>query len=456
MEKDVSHIFRSYDVRGIVGQDLDEEIMEKIGRSFGLLCKENIDLAYDIRTHSPALANAFESGFLGSGHDIENCGMLSMGSAMFHAWQSNQDLAFITASHLPKEWNGVKFFHKTGAGYIEKENMLVREIFLKNPASKKSGRSHSYGSKKIIDNYVRFLSSKIKMKRKLDVTIDCGNGCACILAPKLFEASGCKTKVLFGNVDGNFPNRAPDPIEKELSVLMKDVKGKDLGVAYDGDADRTALIDDKGQFMAPEDTSYVILSELLKAHKGDVVATVECTRVIDKVAAKFGRKVIRVPVGHTYLIDAVHRHKPAFGVEASGHYAMPSIIPYDDAMVIGLYVAHVLSIREEKLSELRKGIPKAFFERLSFSCPDNVKFDVIKSMSLSLKRDFDNVNTMDGIRIDQDDGWVLIRVSNTGPVIRLTVEGDTEKAKKQIQKTFLQYLENDMKTRGLKMVPETK
>ncbi len=456
MNSDIAHIFRSYDIRGIYRQDLDEEIMQKIGHAFGSFIKKDASFAYDARVHSPDLKDAFLKGFLLSGKSIEDCGLLSIGSGMFHAWQSKKEFAFITASHLPKEWNGVKFFHSSGAGFVEEENRKVKDIFFSGPAPKKNGHSTSAISAAIINKYIKFLNSKIKIGKKLDIVLDCGNGCACLLAPKLYKEAGCNVKVLFGDIDGNFPNRAPDPLESELGLLKKSVPGHDIGIAYDGDADRTALVDDKGKFMLPEETSFIILSELLKKERGPVVANVECTRSIDAIAQKFGRKVIRVPVGHTFLVDAALKNKASFGVEVAGHYTIPYIIPFDDAMIIGFYVSSVLAKRGEKLSELRKAIPKSYSERLSYSCPDNVKFDVIKNIAGRLKRDFKHVNTMDGIRIDLDNGWMLLRVSNTAPVIRLTVEGESEKDKKSLHKTFLKYLEDEMSSRGLKLAIEKK
>ncbi len=454
---DVAHIFRSYDVRGVVGRDLGDEIMERIGLAFGNYVKKDIVIAHDVRIPSPFLKDAFIEGFLKSGHSAEDCGFLSLGAGMFRAWQAGKEFAFVTASHLPAEWNGVKFFHSNGAGFMEKENYEIRDAFLSGSSEGHfAGAYESYPNAAVLAEYIKFLNSKIKLRKKLDVVLDCGNGCACILAPQLFRAAGCSVRAIFDKVDGTFPNRLPDPIEKELSVLKSEMPGSDLGIAYDGDADRTALVDDKGRFMMPEETSFIILLELLKKEKGPVVANVECTRIIDSIAAKFKRQVIRVPVGHTFLMEAVNKHSASFGVESAGHYAMPSIIPFDDSMVVGLYVAHVLAQREEKLSELRKEVPEMHFERLSYECPDKAKFEIMKGLMQRLSKDFPNVNKMDGVRVDLENGWCLIRVSNTSPYIRLTVEGNTEQDKKELQKQFLDYLRAEMRRFNLELVPEHK
>ena len=447
-------IFRSYDIRGIVGKDLDEKIMQKIGLALGNYVHDDVVLAYDVRTHSPMLKEAFAHGFLSSGFSVEDCGLLTLGSGMYHAWRANKTFAYITASHLTKEWNGVKFFHGNGIGFLEHENFRVRDIFTGEIKPSGLGKQSEKSNFSIIDEYRKYLLSKVSMKRRLDVVLDCGNGCAGLLAPMLFQEAGFRVEAIYPELDGNFPNRLPDPIERELGELKSRVRGKDLGIGYDGDADRTALIDDKGDFMTPEETSYVILSELLKTEKGPVIVNVECTRAVDVIADKFGCSVIRVPVGHTFLMDGVNRNHASYGVESAGHYCIPKFVPFDDAVVVGLYVSEVLAKREQPLSELRKDVPKTHFERLNFFCPDDAKFSVLDSLKEVLKKSYDDVNTMDGVRVDLRNGWALIRVSNTAPLIRLTVEGDTESDKRELQKAFIEFLEDQLNERGLDLQPE--
>lgn len=310
----------------------------------------------------------------------------------------------------------------------------------------------------IIERYRKFLLSKVRFSSGISVVLDCGNGCAGLIVPQLFREAGAETRELFADIDGNFPNHLPDPQDFALAELKKTVieSGSDVGIAYDGDGDRTALIDDKGNFTSPEETSYLVLSELLKTQEGDVVANVECTKAIDLIAAKFSRKVIRVPVGHTFLMDAVHKHKAAFGVESAAHYCIPYFVPFDDATVVGLYAAYVLSEMEEKLSEFKKQIPKYPFARVSFECPDGLKFDIIKTIASKASKEFQDVNTMDGLRVDLETGWALLRASNTSPYVRLTVEGITEKDKNDIQRMFLDYLKEEMSKRDLELIPEHK
>ncbi len=456
--EDISHIFRSYDIRGIVGKDLTPEIMIRIGQAFGSYVKEDIVLAHDGRTHSPQLKAAFMEGFLSCGLNIEDAGLLTLGAGMFHAWKNEKIYAYITGSHLTKEWNGIKFFHANGIGFIDDTNRKIRDKFFHGKFLSGSGKSVTSGSAGIIAKYKDYLLSKVRIRNRISVVLDCGNGCAGLIAPQLFREAGAETSVIFEELNGNFPNHLPDPQDFALGELKKRVveTGSDIGIAFDGDGDRTALIDDKGNFTSPEETSYLILSELLKTQKGDVVANVECTKAIDLIAAKFNRKVIRVPVGHTFLMDAVHKHKAAFGVESAAHYCIPYFVPFDDSTVVGLYAAQILSEREEKLSDFKKQVTKYPFARVSFECPDSLKFSIVKIIASKAAKEFQHVNTMDGLRVDLDSGWALLRASNTSPYVRLTVEGVTEKDKNDIQKMFLEYLKEEMNKHGLELVPEHK
>ncbi|MDI6721469.1 MAG: hypothetical protein QMD85_03700, partial [Candidatus Aenigmarchaeota archaeon] len=291
-------------------------------------------------------------------------------------------------------------------------------------------------------------------QKKLNIIIDNGNGVSSIVAKGLFAAAGHDADIMSEEPDGNFPNRLPDPIDSELKKLKEIVSNYDIGIAYDGDADRMALVDENGTVLSPEQTSYLILSKLLKTEKGPVVANVECTRLIDDIADKFSRRVIRAPVGHTFLMHYVNDNIACYGVESAGHYCLPSIVSFDDALAISLYAVSALSEKEAALSEIVMEMPVHVFKRVSFECPDDVKFDAMKSMKEKIKKTFEDVNTLDGVRVDLENGWALIRVSNTSPYIRLTVEGDTKKDFSEIQKIFLDILKEEFSNHGIELKEE--
>ncbi|MBI2233376.1 MAG: phosphomannomutase/phosphoglucomutase [Candidatus Aenigmarchaeota archaeon] len=450
--QDISHIFRSYDIRGIYGKDLDEEIMRRIGNAFGQTTKtETVVVARDMRLSSKSLRDAFIAGLTSSGKDVVDVGLLPLGVGMFHAWQHKMEFAYITASHLPKEWNGVKFFHANGIGYLEHENYEIRDVFNKGEVSHMKGAAAEGNPQEIISDYISYVTSKIRLKGKIKAVLDCGNGMASLAAPELFRKAGAEAEVIYGDLDGSFPNRNPEPAEDELTELRKKAGEADLGIAYDGDGDRMLLVDEKGRKITPEQTAYLLLTYALNKENGPVVANVECTMVVDKIAAKLGKKLIRFPVGHPYLVDCARKNKACFGMEFTGHYVVPSIFPFDDSLAISLLATQALTESKKSLSEIADEIKMLPFKRINFECGDAEKFKVIDNLKTKLSQQYNNVNTMDGVRIDFPYGWILIRASNTGPTIRLTMEADSDERLRSMEKEFSHILKEEIKNSGYLM-----
>jgi len=449
-------IFRAYDVRGIYGKTIDEEIMKKIGNAFGQLADtaempeaSGCVVGWDVRGSSAPLAEAFVEGLTYSGHNALIIGQTPLAATVFAGWKRKFNSAYITASHLTKEWNGIKFFDENGVGFMQEENFKIRDIVGKNIYDKKSGgNTKNISNKDIITEYIEHVLSRVKPRNKLKIIIDCGNGAAGSLAPELFKKAGFEVDDIFTEPDGDFPNRLPDPAEDDLTELKKRVKNSYMGIAYDGDGDRLVAMDEKGRKLTPEQISYIILSELLKKEKGIVVANVECTKMIDDIAKKFSRKVERIPVGHTYMMQAVHEEKAAFGVERSGHYSIPLLVPFDDSIAISFYAACVLSKSSKRLSEIVDEMPAYPFIRLNFECDDREKFKIVERIKQKLKNEKSQnfkINDMDGVRADFENGWILIRASNTGSSIRLTIEAESEEKLGKLKKEFSEMLEEEIR-----------
>lgn len=441
------HIFRSYDVRGIYGKDLDENIMRSIGNAFARLAKKDVVVARDVRASGVSLSAAFIHGAVDAGAAVEEIGVVPLGAGMLSAWRTGKEFAYITASHLPKEWNGVKFFHDTGIGYFEQENYAVRDLAAEYVRAPRSGAVVHLSAHALLADYEQFLLGKMAAGRRMKIVLDCGNGCAGLIARRLFTAAGFETVALFEQLDGSFPNRSPEPGEDELAELKRTIAREraDFGIAYDGDGDRMLFVDDKGKKVAPEQVACIVLPELLKTEKRDVVANVECTRLIDEIVAQLGSCVRRIPVGHTFLVQVVHELNACFGVETSGHYIIPSVSPTDDALAVSLYVACALSCREEKLSAIVDAIPAYPFERISVECSDGKKFGVVKELQRKFSKEYGQVGTRDGVRVDFDSGWVLVRASNTSPLIRISIEGRTEQDVATLKERFVPMVESEIR-----------
>lgn len=450
----LARIFRSYDIRGIYGQDITEDVFDKIGNAFTQQTAKDIVVARDARVSSERLLNAFMNGALRAERTVMNIGELPLGCAFHWATTQNFELAYVTASHLPKEWNGLKFFHSTGEAYMQDENNKIKEIV-------ESGRyvvgvrgvSVREEMDYVVNLYIRHLTSKVKLadeerkKAKMKILIDCGNGTAGILVKKLFSEAGFNVDLIFEKPDGNFPNRLSDPNEDPLNELRKRVGKYDFGIALDGDCDRVVFVDKNGSKLKPEQASYVILAELLKAQKGSILANVECSKLIDDIAKKFSANLVRFRVGHTFLLDAVGKAERAvFAAESSGHYVVPLLSSFDDAIAAALYFAYALHKSGKSLETILKEIPSYRIEMINFVCSDEKKFKVIENLKVRFESEYKNTDTMDGIRINLDNGWVLVRASNTESKVRMTVEADSDQAFSEIKIKFSEIVENEIKS----------
>ena len=432
-------IFRSYDIRGIYGKDIDEAIMKRIGAAFSAVSTDIIAVASDMRISSESLKNALISGC----KSVIDCGCVPLGIGMLHTL-GKYDYAYITASHLPKEWNGVKFFHKNGIGFHETENKKIEKIFSETVASYvNKPKIKKENPKTLAYNYRKYVISKVKPEKKLHVVIDCGNGMASGVAKQIFTDAGFRAETIFDSLDGTFPNRASDPNEDPLQALRNKTASADIGIAYDGDADRMVLVDDAGRKLTPEQTSYLIMLGAAKEN-GPLIANIECTRIIDDIAKKFGKKVVRVPVGHTFLMNAVMQHKACFGVESAAHYALPSMAPFDDSLMVSVFAATVLSKQEEKLSDIVNKLKIYPFERVNFECSDTKKFIVVEKLKQKLSKEYKNVTTIDGVRVDFHEGWILVRASNTSPFVRLTAEAEDKKTLDKLKEKFSRALKEEI------------
>ncbi len=453
---DLIHIFRAYDIRGIFGEEITPQNLFRIGLAYGTFLQlekglqDNfVFISFDIRQTSSLLAQAFAAGVMATGINIVFSGEpLQFGACMFSAWQDQAfATAFITASHLPPEWNGVKFYYGSGVGFSEEDNMRIRDIFIEGqfltPRWDKVGQMEIANRK---EKYEDFLSSKFPLKRKLKVVLDCGNGASCLSAPTILRGMGLTVIPLFCKVDPTFPNRSSEPNQKSLKFLAGKVKSEnaDFGVGFDGDGDRAVIVDNTGRVLLA-DTTGLILAKFMMDEFPDlnrVIANVECSLALEKVLSP-PIIVDRIKVGHTFLTaDAQSKTDTLIGIESSGHMVFPTVYLFDDAMIIPLKLAEILSRQDQPLSEIVDGLPRLNKRRLAVACPDKVKFQVISELLNTLRSEYDNINPIDGIGVPiGKESWVLIRASNTGPKIRITVEAETETQAAELLSKFQNKLE---------------
>lgn len=460
-EKEIpAHIFRAYDIRGIFNEDLYPETILKIGRALGSYAHErgerSVVVGNDIRSSSPLLAHALISGLLSSGMNVTNVGTTSFGICAFSGWLLMKDIsAYVTASHLPPEWNGVKLYTGEGIGFSATENEAIRDKVLSEQGS--AGLWTEIGTYHDVDlraEYIEYIADRFGFERDFftgkQIVLDCGNGSMGLAALEIMSRINLKTDALFPNPDPSFPNRPSEPTEASLGALKAEVERKkvDFGAGFDGDGDRVALVDDKGRLLSAEQCGVIIAKDLLEERQGTVLANVECSMLIERELEKLGATIERIPVGHTFLTKEARERNAIVGIESSGHYVIPSIFPFDDAMIIPVKIAEIVVKAGRRLSELVDELPMYPKERKNIHCDDAVKFEVMRVLAGRLADEYgaDRVNTMDGIRIDlKEEGWALIRASNTSPLIRVTVEGATEALKDKLLNTFVKVTEQAIK-----------
>lgn len=441
-------IFRSYDIRGIYGSDLTDEIAEKIGTAIANYLGGDIAIARDMRNSSEAVMKRVAAGIIKGGRNVFDLGLLPFGAGMFYAWKRKLAFIHITASHLPKEWGGIKIFHSSGTSLIDKEIAKLREMVLSGKLSASGGGKILPVDNKIaLGEYRGFLASKLKPAKRMCVVIDCGNGMSGLIARELFESAGFDVKIMFEKLDGAFPNRSSEPTEESLTALKNSVSNC-IGIAYDGDADRAVFVDERGRVLKAEQLAAVMIEDLSKSIKGPVVANVECTRTIDEVAKKFSLDIERIRVGHPYLVGESLRMKAIIGVEDSGHFILPFLLPFGDAVAASLYAACVLSRTGRQLADIVDALPSYASRKRKFECSDKSKFAVVENLTVAMKKEYKNISTIDGVRVDMPKGWALIRPSNTEPIIRMTLEAVDEKELAAMEKKFAAMLSAEIKKSG--------
>jgi len=430
-------IFRAYDIRGIYGKDLTKEVMKKIGMAAGTYTPGDFTVGRDFREHSDELEVSFVSGVTSTGSNVRMVGTCPASLCVFSNWKlKNNVAAYVTASHLPAEWNGIKFFHQDGVGFFEDENKKLEKIHESGPFSKGEGSMEKVEGME--QEYIKFIKERIAPKR-LKVVVDFGNGAACLIVPKILKDFDIEAKYLYDWPDPTFPNRDPEPKPETLTELSKRVveENADLGIAFDADGDRALFADETGKVMMAEQSAVFFIRDLMQMRKGPVVANIECSSLIDEEARKYGQRVFRIPVGHTFLVQQTKEHNAVLGVEKSGHICVPKFYWFDDAIINSIYMIEIVSKLGRKTSSIIEEMPKEFFDRTEIDSTDEKKFWIVEKIKEKAAKKYECVTTIDGVRIDFSDSWALIRASNTSPKLRLTIEAKNEEKLLDLKKEML-------------------
>jgi phosphomannomutase/phosphoglucomutase len=446
-------IFRSYDIRGVYGEELDETLFGHIGHHFSnFIDNGELAVGHDARLSSPSLKDAFVKRASAAGSDVFDLGMVPTPLLYFAVAHYNRaGGAMITASHNPAHYNGAKlvgkrgvaFSYETGIGEIEK-------AIINNGNNSKRVAGNGGGSisgHDILGDYSRWVLGKTRIERPLKVVVDAGNGVSGELAPEILERAGCEVTKLFCDIDGRFPNHHPDPSkDANLKWLIEKVKKEkaDFGIALDGDGDRAAFVDEKGAILRGDVSLGIFAHELLKRKSGaTVIYEVKCSTGLIEMLAQDGARGFMSRIGHTHIQNMMIKENADLGGELSGHFHFAENYGFDDGIYAALKMAETISM-SGKLSALAQQVPKYIATpeyRLPY--PDDKKFAVIDEISKSLQARYGEKAIMiDGIRLELPSAWGGVRASNTEPALSARFEGKTKKDLEEVRKIFERELSN--------------
>jgi len=443
-------IFREYDVRGTVDRDLTEKVVEHLGKAYGTYIRrlgyKEVVIGRDGRLSSPKLKEVLVKGILSTGCNVTDVGVCPTPVVYFSIFHLDKEGGIaVTGSHNPPEYNGFKICAGKETLFGEQIQKL-RKIMEKEDYEKGQGDYKTYD---IIPDYLDFLNKNIRIERKHKVVIDAGNGVAGIVALPAFEGKGCEVMPLYCEIDGNFSHHFPDPtVIENLKDLIDTVKKEraDVGFAYDGDGDRLGVVDENGNILWGDQLLIIFSRDILKEHPGaKIIGEVKCSQLLFEDIARHGGKPIMWKVGHSVIKNKLKEEKALLAGEMSGHlFFADRFFGFDDAVYASLRFLEVMDKTGKKPSELISDLPKTYYTpEIRIPCPDEIKFDVVKKAQEYFSKHFNTV-TIDGVRIILDDGWALIRSSNTQPVLVLRFEAQSEKRLNEIRKMVEEKLKEFM------------
>ena len=433
---DKKRLFGTFGVRRTANDVLTPEFASRLAACYGTQIKGTVAVGGDTRTTTPMLMQAVIAGLLSSGCDVVDLGILPTPGVQYAVRKYYDGGVMITASHNPPKYNGIKFLDKDGIGIPDEMDLAIEKLYFDGEPDRVefSQIGQIYKNDKIIEEYIDEAVSKVDTeaikKANLKVVVDCGSGAGCFTAPYLIRKLGCDVTSLNSQADGFFPGRDPEPIEENLQELISVVKelGADIGLAHDGDADRTICIDEKGNFVLGDKTFTLVEKQMLKENGGGtIVTTVATSQAIYDVAEEHNGEVIATAVGDLLVARKLKDTDGLFGGEENGGLIFPDFIYGRDAAMTVAKILEILVKEDKPLSELVAELPVYYQEKLKVECADDLKQEVMAKIADEIKETTDfELDTTDGVKILKDDGWVIIRPSGTEPIFRCFAESDSQ------------------------------
>lgn len=437
----MAKLFGSSGVRGLANVDLTPILACKVASAVATHAKaKRAVVARDTRVSGCMLEDALVSGLLSNGTDVLLAGMVPTPVLAYSAKALGAEVGFmLTASHNPPPYNGIKVFNGDSLSYTDEDQDAVEKIVAEGHFALADWRS--LGKTTPADaaqDYLEMAQKAVSLKRQWKVVVDPGCGATFNVAPQMLKAMGCKVTALNAQPDGYFPARKSEPTAESLEDLAKVVKtlGADVGVAFDGDGDRVAFVDEKGVFVNFDRSLAAYAAFALKRSGGGVVVTnVEASMCVETMAEKYGGKVVRTRVGDIYISEAIKRDGAVFGGEPCGAWVHPKLHFCPDGPLSAAFFLKALEDEGKSVSEFIGEVPEYITLRENIACKNESKYELVEKLGDAFKLAFPaytDFSTVDGARLALKNGWLLIRASGTEPFIRLTVEGESPEAAKDI------------------------
>ena len=433
---DKKRLFGTFGVRRTANDVLTPEFASRLAACYGTLVKGTVAVGGDTRTSTLMLKQAVTAGLLSSGCDVVDLGILPTPGVQYAVRKYYDGGVMITASHNPPQYNGLKFLDEDGIGIPDEMDIEIERLYFDAEPDRVEFHEigQLYQNDKVIDEYVDEAVSKVDVEAireaNLKVVVDCGSGAGCFTAPYLIRKLGCDVTTLNSQPDGFFPGRNPEPIEENLQELIHVVKelNADIGLAHDGDADRTICIDEKGNFVLGDKTFTLVEKQMLKENDGGIiVTTVATSQAIYDIAEEYDGEVIATAVGDLLVARKLKDEDGLFGGEENGGLIFPDFVYGRDAVMTVAKILEIVAKEKKPLSELVGELPVYYASKTKVECPDDEKEFVMESIAEEIKTTTDfELDLTDGVKILKEDGWVIIRPSGTEPIFRCFSESDSQ------------------------------
>lgn len=437
-------IFREYDIRGVVGQDLDRPSAVLIGQAVGTRIKSagkrEVAVGRDCRLSSPELAAGLIEGLLNCGCQVVDLGVVPTPLVYFSVYYKKKEAAvMITGSHNPPEFNGFKVMVGEETLYGPEIQEIYRLIKAKSfSLSEQKGTVTHYDP---VPEYVDYVAGQVKLHRPVKVVIDAGNGTAGPVASQLFKKMGAEVIELYTEMDGHFPHHHPDPtIPEALKDLIATVKktGAELGIAYDGDADRIGAVDETGRIIWGDQLMIIFARDILASHPGaTIISEVKASQLFYREVARLGGRAIMWKTGHSLIKKKIKEENALLAGEMSGHiFFADRWFGFDDAIYASARLLEIVSRSQRRVSSFLADLPAMFnTPEIRIYASDEVKFKIVELVKQELKQDPEvkEIIDIDGVRAVYESGWGLLRASNTQPVLVLRFEADSQENLQKIR-----------------------